>query len=65
MFLDTETTGLPIKNDFSKINITEIGWVITDKKLNVIHDKSFLIKGDYIIPEEVEDPDGPTANGSI
>ena len=50
--LDTETTGLPAKgNDFSKVNMAELAYIIVDIDLNIIKSKNFLIKGDYEIPE--------------
>ena len=59
--LDTETNGLPAKgNDFSKINITEIAYIIVDLDLNIIKESNFLIKGDYKIPDIITQLTGIT-----
>jgi DNA polymerase III alpha subunit (gram-positive type) len=58
--LDTETTGLPTKNDFSKINMIELAYIIVDLELNVVKEKNFLIKGDYNIPEFITSLTGIT-----
>lgn len=52
MFLifDTETNGLPYKNDYSNVYTTQIGYIITDG-LHIIVKKEFYIKGKYNIPE--------------
>ena len=33
---DVEATGLPNKNDFSHINILELGYIIVDLELNIL-----------------------------
>lgn len=59
--LDTETTGLPSKgNDFSKVNMTELAYIIVDIDFNIIKEKNFLIKGDYEIPEIITQLTGIT-----
>ena len=57
---DSETTGLPKKNDFSEINMIELGYLIIDLKLNIIKEKNFLIKGKYDIPEFITNLTGIT-----
>ena len=59
--LDTETTGLPAKGgDFSKVNMAELAYIITDLDLNIIKESNFLIKGDYEIPEIITQLTGIT-----
>jgi len=59
--LDTETNGLPAKgNDYSKVNMTELAYIITDLYLNIIKKGNFLIKGDYEIPEIITQLTGIT-----
>ena len=54
MIFDTETTGLPINNNYSHLNIIEIGWVITDKYMNVIKEQSYIINGKFDIPNFIK-----------
>jgi DNA polymerase III epsilon subunit-like protein len=49
---DTETNGLPNKNDFSNVYIIQIAIVITDGKQNFI-EKEYLVKGDFVISNEI------------
>ena len=50
-FFDTETNGLPVKNDFSKVSLLELGWVITDIDRNIIKEGNYLVRGDFEVPE--------------
>lgn len=56
---DTETNGLPIKNDYSNVYMTQIAIIITDGKTNFV-EKEFLIDGDYEITNEITDLTGIT-----
>ena len=51
LIFDTETTGLPKKNDFSLINMIELGYIILDEDFKIIKESNNLIKGEYEIPE--------------
>lgn len=51
LFIDTETTGFPRKDwKICKCNIVEIGWIITNSKLEILEEYYTLIKpvGFYI-----------------
>jgi len=50
-FFDTETNGLPVKNDFSKVSLLELAWVITDIDRNIIKEGNYLVSGDFEVPE--------------
>lgn len=65
MILDVETTGLPINNNYSHLNIIEIGWVITDKYINIIKQNSFIINGDFEINENIEQLTGISKQKTI
>ena len=60
-FLDTETNGLSPKTN----NIIEIGWVITDKYLNVLKQENLLINGDFEISEFIKNLTGITKERTI
>jgi len=55
---DVETTGLPTGNDYSKVNIIEIAWVIVDKNMNVLKQQSMLINGDFHISNFIKNLTG-------
>jgi len=65
LFLDTETTGLPAGKDYSNINITEIGWVITDINFNKIKEENHLINGDFEITDKITEITGITKQMTI
>ena len=44
LIFDTETTGLPKKNDFSLINMIELGYIIINEKFEIIKESNNLIK---------------------
>lgn len=44
VWLDIETTG----SDFENHSILEIAWVITNPKLEVLNEQSFLVKSDLV-----------------
>lgn len=56
--LDTETTGLPINNDYSKLNIIEIGWIVVNKNLDILKKETMLIKGDFVINDFISNLTG-------
>ena len=63
LIFDTETTGLPAKNnDFSLINMIELGYIIVDEDFEVIKESNNLIKGDFSIPEFITKLTGITDN---
>jgi len=62
LIFDTETTGLPKKNDFSLINMIELGYIILDEDFKIIKESNNLIKGDYEIPEFITKLTGITQN---
>lgn len=53
IIFDTETSGLPIKNNFSNIRMLELGYLILDNDLNIIEQKNFVNNIDIEIPEIV------------
>ncbi len=57
---DTETNGLPVDNDFSKVSIIEIAYVVVDGNLNVIKEENFLVDGLFVISEEITNITGIT-----
>jgi DNA polymerase III alpha subunit (gram-positive type) len=60
LIFDTETTGLPIKNDFSLINMIELGYIIVNKDYEIIKESNNLIKGKYEIPDFITNLTGIT-----
>lgn len=56
---DTETNGLPNKNDFSNVSMTQIGIIITNGTKNFI-EKEYLVKGDFNISNEITELTGIT-----
>lgn len=56
---DTETNGLPEKNDFSNVYMTQIAIIITDGTKNYV-EKEFLVKGDFEISKEITELTGIT-----
>lgn len=59
--LDTETTSLNTKTG----NIIEIGWIVTDKELNVLKQQNFLINGDFEISEFIKNLTGISKEKTI
>jgi hypothetical protein len=51
LIFDTETTGLPKKNDFSLINMIELGYIILDEDFKIVKESNNLVKCDFEIPE--------------
>lgn len=62
LIFDTETTGLPKKNDFSLINMIELGYIILDEDFKIVKESNNLIKGDFEIPEIITKLTGITKN---
>jgi len=60
LIFDTETTGLPIKNDFSLINMIELGYIIFNEKYEIVKESNNLIKGKYEVPEFITNLTGIT-----
>jgi ATP-dependent DNA helicase DinG len=61
LIFDTETNGLPKKNnDFSEINMLELGYLIMDDKFNIIRENNDIIKGDFQVPEIITELTGIT-----
>lgn len=58
--LDTETNGLPNKNDFSSVSMLELGYIIVDLDLKIIKEKNYLIKGKFEVPEIITQLTGIT-----
>jgi len=58
--LDTETNGLPIRNDFSSVSMLELAYIIVDLDLNIIKEKNYLIKGKFEVPEIITQLTGIT-----
>ena len=56
---DTETNGLPIKNDFSNVYMIQLAMIITDGKQNLV-EKEYLVKGDFKISNEITELTGIT-----
>lgn len=65
IFWDTETTGLPKGNDYSEINIIEIGWIVTDLKLNVLKQENYLINGEFEISDFIKNLTGISKQKTI
>ena len=63
--LDTETNGLPIGNDFSKVNMIELGYIIMDTDMNILKKQNFLVKGKFEIPEIITELTGITKEMTI
>lgn len=61
IIFDTETSGLPINNNFSNIRMLEIGYLILDMDLNIIKEKNFLSKIDIEVPEIITKLTGITS----
>jgi DNA polymerase III epsilon subunit-like protein len=62
LIFDTETTGLPKKNDFSLINMIELGYIILDEDFKIVKESNNLVKGDFEIPEIITKLTGITKN---
>lgn len=62
LIFDTETTGLPKKNDFSLINMIELGYIILDEDFKIVKESNNLIKGNFEIPEIITKLTGITKN---
>jgi len=58
--LDTETNGLPDKNDYSKVSMLELAYVIVDLDMNIIKEKNFIVKGKFKVPEIITQLTGIT-----
>jgi len=61
---DTETTGLPNGNDYSKIHMTQLAMIITDGETN-FEEIEILINGDYEISEFITKLTGITKEMTI
>lgn len=57
---DTETNGLPNGNDYSNVNIIELGYIIMDLDYNIIKKYNSLIRGRFQIPEIITEITGIT-----
>ena len=62
LIFDTETTGLPKKNDFSLINMIELGYIILNEDFKIVKESNNLVKGDFEIPEIITKLTGITKN---
>lgn len=52
-FFDTETTGLPIFGDFTKVRLIQISWQQYDETGSLILSKSHYIKPEgFLVPQE-------------
>ena len=58
--LDTETNGLPQGNDFSKIDMLELAYIIVDTDLNFIKKQNFLVKNNTHVPKVITELTGIT-----
>jgi DNA polymerase III epsilon subunit-like protein len=58
--LDTETNGLPDGNDFSNINMLELGYIIMDIDMNILKKQNLLVKGNFKVPKIITELTGIT-----
>ena len=56
---DTETNGLPFKNDYSNVYMTQIAIIITNGRKNFI-EKEYLVKGDFEVSSVITELTGIT-----
>lgn len=61
IIFDTETSGLPIKNDFSHIRMLELGYLKLDMDLNILYEKNYINNIDIEIPEIITKITGITS----
>lgn len=51
IIFDTETSGLPERNNFKNVRMLELGYLVLDDELNVIKEKNYINKLDIEVPE--------------
>lgn len=51
IIFDTETSGLPERNNFKNVRMLELGYLVLDDELNIIKEKNYINKLDIEVPE--------------
>lgn len=65
IIFDTETSGLPIKNDFSKIRMLELGYLVLTEDFEIVKERNYINYLHLEVPEIITQLTGITSEKLI